>query len=145
MYHLFSKCIQTSFSACSYSKSLQDVSMNWTPFSHIFKELSNDTKHSVVWPSGKWLDCPHLNIFLKLDLGVNPTGKSYWSFQNLCWKKLDFVRIFLNVIYTCWHVCLKIDTLISHFRNVKWPWKYSISSRMITLVTFSHLLHIWWC
>ncbi len=37
------------------SKSLQDISMKSTPFSLIFKELSNDTKYIVVWPTKRWL------------------------------------------------------------------------------------------
>ncbi len=45
---------------------VQDISTAQTPFSDIFKELSNDTKYMGVGPTQKWLFTKKFNFFLKL-------------------------------------------------------------------------------
>ena len=42
------------------SKSIQDISTTWTPFSYIFKELSSDTKHMAVWSIWRWPTTNHI-------------------------------------------------------------------------------------
>ena len=37
--------------------------MKWTPFTYTFKELFNDTKYIVVWPTRRWLFTHNFNSF----------------------------------------------------------------------------------
>ena len=48
--------------------------MKVTPFSLIFKELSNDTKHIVVWINVRWLFCTKFHFF--------PNAEFFCNFRN---------------------------------------------------------------
>ena len=51
----------------------QDISMKWSPFSHIFEELSNDTKYIAVWLFSRWLYSTKFAIWRIFSSIISPT------------------------------------------------------------------------